>query len=59
MMMSFMAPARHQASQNGELDFDLNRMRRAVEGGTVRIPAGMNREDRRKWIRENAGKCSE
>ena len=58
-MMSLMGPARGHATQRRELDFDLDRMTRAVQGGSVRIPSGMSREDRRKWIRENAGKCSE
>jgi hypothetical protein len=58
-MMHLMGPVRGQASRNRELDFDLDRMTRAVQGGSVRIPAGMSREERRKWIRENAGRCSE
>ncbi|QPI08267.1 hypothetical protein IM687_13790 [Stutzerimonas stutzeri] len=58
-MMSLMGPARGHNTQNRELDFDLERMARAVHGGSIRIPSGMNREARRKWIRENAGKCSE
>lgn len=40
-------------------NFDLERMKQAVEGGTIRIPQGLSREERREWIKSNLGKTEE
>ncbi len=56
--MKILSLARREDEQKAEINFDLGRMRVAVAGGTIRIPSGLTREERRKWIRENAGKCN-
>lgn len=48
-----------KAGSESNFNFDLERMRMAVSGGSIRIPSGLSRVERRKWIFENAGKCSE
>lgn len=55
--MKILSLARREDEQKAEINFDLTRMKLAVSGGSIRIPAGMSREDKRKWIRENGGKC--
>mgnify|MGYP003602867611 CR=1 FL=1 len=52
----FLAPRNDE--QETEINFDLTRMKKAVSGGSVRPPAGLTREERRKWIQQNAGKCN-
>lgn len=52
-------PKMQEANAQPEFNFDLDRMRTAVAGGSIRIPSGLSREQRRKWIFENAGKCSD
>ena len=56
--MKILSLARRQDEQKAEINFDLDRMQLAVSGGSIRLPAGLSREERRKWIRENAGRCS-
>lgn len=62
--MHFLSSGSHgqnsaKAGAESNFNFDLDRMRTAVGGGSIRIPSGLNREERRRWIFENAGKCSE
>jgi hypothetical protein len=62
--MQFLASGNHgqkvtQVDAKSNFNFDLDRMRAAVGGSTIRIPAGLSRQERRKWIFENAGKCSD
>ena len=33
-------------------NFNLERMKQAVEGETISIPTGLTREERREWIRD-------
>lgn len=33
--------------------FDLDKMEKAVEGGTVGFPPALSRDERREWIRKN------
>lgn len=40
-------------------NFSLLRMQGAIAGGSIKIPHGLSRAERRKWIFENKGKCSE
>lgn len=56
--MKILSLARREDEQKAEINFDLDRMKLAVSGGSIRLPSGMSRDDRRKWIRENAGKCN-
>lgn len=55
--MKILSLARREDEQKTEINFHLDRMKAAVSGGSIRLPSGMTREDRRKWIRENAGRC--
>jgi len=41
-----------------EINFDLVRMKKAVGGASIRPPSGLTREERRKWIQQNAGKTN-
>lgn len=36
-----------------EFNFDLDRMKKAVEGPTIQFPLGLSREERRKFILDN------
>lgn len=53
--MHFLA---RQDEQETEVNFDLLKMKKAIAGGSIRPPAGLSREERRKWIQKNAGKCN-
>lgn len=50
--------ARRDDEQEAEVNFDLLKMKKAIAGGSIRPPAGLSREERRKWIQKNAGKCN-
>jgi hypothetical protein len=48
----------HHDPSSEEVNFDLNRMTKAVEEGVrFTMPEGMRSEDFREWMRENAEKC--
>ena len=36
----------------GEVNFDLERMKKAIEGPFIQLPAGLTREQRRAWVKE-------
>lgn len=40
-------------------NFDLERMKRAVESPTIRIPEGLTREEKRKYILEKIHEIEE
>ena len=42
-----------EATQN-QFNFCLDRMKNAVESGVVEVPAGLNREERRKFLEERS-----
>lgn len=35
-----------------QVNFDLERMKKAVEGPFIRLPSGLTREQRRTWVKE-------
>ena len=39
-------------AQEKLFNFNLERMKQAVEGETISIPTGLTREERREWIRD-------
>ncbi|CAI8967333.1 Antitoxin [Pseudomonas chlororaphis] len=48
----------HHDPATDEINFDLTRMKKAVESGQrFTMPEGMKREEFREWMRENAKKC--
>lgn len=36
---------------------DIDRLKKALEGGSISPPAGLGRIERRQWIRANGGKA--
>lgn len=58
LVLKILSLARRNNEQSAEINFDLLRMKKAVAGGSIQPPSGLTREDRRKWIQQNAGKCN-
>ena len=46
-----------EATQN-QFNFCLERMKNAVESGVVEVPAGLNREERRKFLENRAAEVN-
>lgn len=43
----------------GTIDWNIADMENAVAGGSIRIPSGSSREERREWIMNNNGRTTE
>lgn len=41
-----------EGNEDPPINFNLERMKQAVEGETISIPTGLTREERREWIRD-------
>ena len=37
------------------VSYDLERMQAAIDSGTIVVPSGLTRDERREWVRKNKG----
>lgn len=40
-----------------QVNFDLRRLQKSIDGQSFLLPGEMSREEFREWMRENARKC--
>lgn len=43
--------------EHEQVNFDLRRLQKSIDGQAFLLPGEMSREEFREWMRENARKC--